>query len=497
MTLASTDPELVSDQRALFTILDEFFERATGTKAAAFAPDGDVPAAIRANASAIGTRGKDAFTWGVDALGDYYRVQGMRAFKAARTLGGAKLVLGGGSAFTQSQFDGVRKMALYADTLLIPDPILPWIEDSREHEGFQRARLLEAVAWTAQLKPLIDVDLPYPAVVIFPSYEKSLERGDPVTQAGLDTLISSVVSRELAPYLDGRIFDSIDDLWSFAAQSPDSFLAGVDAAGLFLPPGGDGSVPLTGALDEQREYVAKWRTGDYKAKALQLPDAQLALMGIMERLTPHYHLLENAEELRAQPMLTVEAQWAYYQRVAKNLAGRLVEQGLLGPKTIAALRALQQPELQWLGNVPVPALARLRSENANEAFRRTIDEHFSALYAAALDDLDRVAAEVARALASLLAEHQREVSRISDAYARKHSGTTAAALVTAAAWFVPALAPYRDAIGATAPVALAGKFFNDRREELAERKAAAQSLAGVLAAAQTPRRTAFDWLSGL
>ncbi|HSE16286.1 MAG TPA: hypothetical protein VLB46_04490 [Pyrinomonadaceae bacterium] len=29
------------------------------------------------------------------------------------------------------QFDSVRKMLLYADTILIPDPILPWLESER------------------------------------------------------------------------------------------------------------------------------------------------------------------------------------------------------------------------------------------------------------------------------------------------------------------------------------------------------------------------------
>jgi len=140
----------------------------------------------------------------------------------------------------------------------------------------------------------------------------------------------------------------------------------------------------------------------------------------------------------------------------------------------------------------------LRAENANESFRRSIDTHLSALHAAPLDDLERVAAEVARALASLFAEHQQTVGRISEVYARKHSVTAIPTVVIAAAWLIPTLAPFRDSgIGAVAPLAVAGNFLRDKREERAERKTAARSLAGVLAAENSPKQGMFDWLSSL
>jgi hypothetical protein len=46
-----------------------------------------------------------------------------------------KLVLGGSSRFLESQLNAVRQLLLYADTVLIPDPILPWIEVDRSEES--------------------------------------------------------------------------------------------------------------------------------------------------------------------------------------------------------------------------------------------------------------------------------------------------------------------------------------------------------------------------
>lgn len=484
----STDPELVADQRALFAIYDEFFRRVVGTDAASFAARGDFGAALRADADRITARAYDAYRWGGDALAGYYRVQGMRAFAAAQRLGGVKLVLGGGSAFLGSHYDAVRAVALYADTVLIPDPVLPWVEDPREHEAFRHLRLLQSLMWVLHLKPLVDADLPYPAVVVFPSYEKSLTRDDPATQAMTDALIADVVSRELSPYLGGRTFDGVDALLAFADAESPALLRAVDAAGLFMAPGAEGPEPLARGIARYREYVGTWRTKAAGSVYGAAPDARLVVAGLMERIEPQYHLLENADELRAQPLLALDAQWHYYTRIARAYEGKLADAGALKPETVAALRALNRPGLAWLGNVPPGALAELRRANENDAFRRALDAHLGALRAAPTDDLDRVAGEVARALASLIAAHQNEVRRIDEDFAVKHGRTLAASVVTAAALFVPALAPFTSVIAPSAAVPLAGKYLSNKLEERQLRARAARSLTGVLAAAKRVER---------
>jgi hypothetical protein len=55
---------------------------------------------------------------------------------------------------------------------------MPWLERDRREERFRHVLLLKAVHTLLQLKPLVDADLRYPPVVVFPSWEKSLEEHD-------------------------------------------------------------------------------------------------------------------------------------------------------------------------------------------------------------------------------------------------------------------------------------------------------------------------------
>ena len=180
-------------------------------------------------------------------------------------------------------------------------------------------------------------------------------------------------------------------------------------------------------------------------------------------------------------MMCNSAHWHYHKLISRAFESKLESRGSLSAKTIAVLRALDQPSTEWLGNVPIPSLVELRSNNENEHFRRRIAEYTVALHDADLDDLDRVAAEVGRGIAGLIVDHKKEVRRIAEDYQLAYAKTLAGGVVTLAAMFVPALAPYVG--GLHAPLAIAGAYATSKREELLAKRRAARSLTGVLAAA--------------
>jgi hypothetical protein len=147
------------------------------------------------------------------------------------------------------------------------------------------------------------------------------------------------------------------------------------------------------------------------------------------------------------------------------------------------LRALNDPRFEWLGNVPIKALAELRERNENEEFRKRISGFTSALHESAVEDIDRVAAEVGRGIAALLADHRNKVRAIQQKYEQTYAKLAVAGLgawITLAATFMPALAPF---LGAVPALGLAGKYALDKTGEITERRQAAKSLTGVLAAA--------------
>ena len=463
-------------QQEFFSILDEFFTRATGGGYQDFATSETFVPEMRRQAAGLVPLLAEALPWLGEALEGFYGRNRETSFGTPSQLSGVKLVMGGSSYFRPTHLDAVRKMALYGDTILIPDPILPWFETERPDSKFGSVYPLEAAFTLLQLKPLVDAPLSVPAVVVFPSWERSLEAHDPTTQDGIEAFWIRFFSH----YLQNR-FDDIDEVVDYVGKREREFLRVVEQKTLFVPAGATGKESMAEGLALYREHIRKMRSEEYAARYESLPDGPLVLNGIMERLAPQYHMLENSESLGAQPMLCIEQQWHYYRLCTDVFVGDLLQESKLSPQTTAIIESLSQPEFRWLGNVPMESLVELRCNNENAAFRTRLGEHLSVLHESSLDDLDRVAAEVGRGIASLIEEHQADVERIQQEYRRKHAQTAVLAWVTVAASLFPALAPF---LGVAAPLGLAAKYAFDKTEELLATRRAAKSLMGVLAATQ-------------
>jgi hypothetical protein len=468
---------LIETQREFFRILAEFFERATGTTPERFAKPGGFGDAVRANARAMAPRGAAAFSWLGDTLSEHYNTTGMQAFAEAASLRGLKTVLGGTSRFNGPQLASVRKMALYVDTVLIPDPILPWFEEERREERFRHVLLLETAFWLLRLKPLVDADGSRPTMIVFPSWERGLEAKDVTTQTRQQQLVNTVIAAHTQLKTD-----TFGELLQFARERPTDFMEAVDNGKIFWAPGADGVEPLSVAIERYRAHIEEWRSAEWIKQFDTLPAGVFLLNALLERVGPMFHLLENADELRAQPMLCVDSHWFYYGRVAAAFERQLAAGNQLAPQTVAKIRALQGTQTAWLERVPIEALARLRTDGVNETFRRRLDDWTVALHGAAVTDLDQVTSEIAAGLRGLLHEHARDVDRIRREYQTKHKQTLTSAAVGIAALFLPTLAPY---IGGAVPLTLLTKYGWDKLAEGSALKRAARSLTGVLAKAQS------------
>lgn len=134
--------DFVRYQRGLFERFSEFFRRATGVDTPGqFATFDSFSDVIRGNAATFAQRGQDAFVWADENIRPYYVKESSAAYGNARQLGGLKLVQGGGSGFLSTHLASVRGSLLYADTVLIPHPVLPWFETDRREERFRHVGL--------------------------------------------------------------------------------------------------------------------------------------------------------------------------------------------------------------------------------------------------------------------------------------------------------------------------------------------------------------------
>jgi hypothetical protein len=186
-------------QIELFQHIGEFFGRATGMSATDFATIEQFDDKIRSDANRVGHRSVDAFSWADRELRAFYAKNGIEIFRLASQLGGMKLVLGGSSRFQGSHLTSVRGSLVYADTILIPDPVFPWLESKRTEEKFRHVLMLKAAHTLLHLKTIVDADLAHCPVLVFPSWEKSLEENDPQTQRGTAQMLADVFANFVDP----------------------------------------------------------------------------------------------------------------------------------------------------------------------------------------------------------------------------------------------------------------------------------------------------------
>lgn len=460
-------------QRKLFELFAEFFRRSTGTEVKKFATLENFDEVVRSRAADLRSRAIDAHRWMDMELKQFYARESANAFIIAQKIGGLKLVQGGGSRFHRSQFDSVRGSLLYADTVLVPDPVLPWLEVHRQEERFRNVLLLQAVFSILHLKPLVDAELPYPAVFVFPSFEKILEEKDEQTQKGTKLLVANL----FANYVDHGL-QTLDDVSALVKSDPDHFLKEVDRHKLFIAPGGPLDEPLHKALERYERDLATWRSHDWLDQYRKLSTPVRVLSGILERVSPQYHLLENSEELGSHPLLSIEQQAHYFRLISATNSARLARLGVLGRNRQSLIDGFGREQLRWLCQVPIEALVELRKNNENAAFRKRMETVVMTMHDSAIEDMDRVAAEVSRELSGAIADHKREIRDVRDRYSRIHGQTAVSAWASLGAMLIPSLAPF---LGVAAPLAIATKYAYNKVEERSEKKVLSKSLMGVLA----------------
>lgn len=420
----------------------------------------------------------------MELLDRFYKNRAPRVLPSLRGLGGSKLVLGGKQSFSEASVDAVRSMLLYADTVLIPDPVFPWFEVEPTRESFPRIRMLESAWYLLRLRPLVEADLSVPPIVVFPSWEKLLETKDVETQRGIEREALTFFSHYL-----GTRFDDLSELMSFANDHAAQFIASVERHRLFVAPGGEIGMDLRQALERLREENRRWRSPEFLAALERLSDAQLICHSIMERLVPLYHLSENASVLRGAPLVSLGVHWHYVQLRMRASEAAALGDGITDEKTLSLLQVLEDGPTRWLGNVVIHDLVTLRRAGANAQFRSRMSKVLDRLGGTDVGDLRLVAGEVAHEFRSIVAEHDAEVQKIRDKYSARNASFLAGTVFSAAA----SLAPWLPAIvPAVAGVGAVGALVTSGTSEFVERRQLRRTLLGVLAASARKATTGDD-----
>jgi len=384
--------------------------------------------------------------------------------------------MGGGAHFRTAQFAATKRMVLYTDTVLIPDPVFALIEADRPEEKFRSIRILEEMFYILRLKRLVHADLGVPPVVVFPSFDRFLQQHDKVSRERLTEFVGGTLG-----VLLNLPLTCIEDASAFATEHPEEFLEAVRTKELLVAPGGPIGEPLDDALRRYISEIGVWRTPSYMSTQSGLSDSQKVCTALLERLEPQFHLIENSIGMRAQPLLAVEQQAHYFKLIAKARNDSLERGSTISAATRASIAALATRRFEWLSNATIDALVEMRLNNENEQFRKRLAESTSILRDADFDDTDRVAAEVASGIGGLLNDYRSEAKRLEEKYRRKYRGLSGVSWLSVGAILIPHLAPL---FAPTSFLGIAGTYAMTKMEARSKRKALANSLVGILANAQ-------------
>jgi len=474
-----TIEDTMKSQREYFDLLEGFFQEATETTAEKFLETGESFDGViqRRRNDKFVKRFGDALDNYLPKIEEFHLKASDTVLRTHQSIGGLKCVIGGSSRFPETAFDGFRKFALYADTIFIPDPILPWIEVDRRAERFRHIYFLQSCLYLLKLKPLIDIDLPYPAVIVFPSWEKSLESKNEETRDSISEFLLSFFSY----YLNFNFEDESELVDYVSNKGKELFRKIVISKQLFLPPGSLPPKNFNEALRKYVDFIHEERSDEYIERTDALAPEVLLLNGIWERLLPQFHVRDNSEMFRAHPLFWLPAHYHYFRLCSRVGNSELNQLGFLEQKTLSILQALQHPTNAWLGNIPIKEIAALRADNCNEVFRKKLVEYFNVLSNAGFEEINSVAAEIGRALMSLMSEHDREAKRITEKYARKNILTLGMAGLTLGVLFFPSLAPYLGNLSACGVVT---KYTCDKLNQYRDSKLLGDSLFGVLSHAK-------------
>lgn len=463
--------EIQKINREIFNIFNLFFKEGFGKSPQRFSPIDNFSSTIKKTARKRVKHVEKAFIKYGPIIRNFYSTKANRLWELIKNSGGLKYVLGGGSHFLPAHFRSVKSMALYGDTILIPDPVLPWLETERSEEKFQRVQFIEQIFMILHLKPLVDAELPYPAISLFPSWEKALEKNDVQTKEEIERLVTNFFSFYLQiPFINaGEIIDYI-------RKHPRDFLEKVDTKKLFIAPGHK-KESIQKAINHFREYINVWRSDDFNKMCNDFSDAELAYLGIYERVAPQFHLMENSNEFKAHPLSCMEAQWYYHHLVSNMFSGILnsINEKMINP--IDSYIQLNNKHFDWLSNLTIKELVRLRKDGVNEEFRSKIKQALDHLNNSEIKDANNVAIETAKVISSLLYDHQRNIREINKKYFEKYGKNLIVTGTGIAASFIPTIAPFAILTAVSAGATLIWNI----KDHVSSLKKQSKSLMGILA----------------
>lgn len=403
-----------------------------------------------------------------------YSTESPHVFKSAQDLDVFKINLGGNSRFLKTQLNAVRKSLLLTDIVLIPDPILPWLEKERAEEKFNNIRMIEAIFFLLHLRDLLTEDFEVPPFFIFPSWEKLLEENDSYTKESISTLLVDFFNF----YMDTS-FSNKNDLIEYAFKNRNEFLKDVENKRLFIAPNGLETFDLRKSIDSYKIYTQENRTDKWCDQYLK-DDIQIVLNGVSERLVPQFHLFDNSKAMKSNPYICIPEHAHYYNLISK-MSWSFKTEEIIDTQTQTLLQVISSQRLDYLTNINDNELKMLRKSDEHILFKNDMRAFIKSLSDSKVEDMNYIAREFSDFINIRTKKHIEEIEGLKRKYRSKHTQTLLLAGSTLAVNFMPMLGQLISVFGAGS---VGVKYLGDKLDEKHDFKKMHKSYIGVIALAK-------------
>lgn len=347
-----------------FTLLEEFFEVFTGKTVDDFSSIKDISKTIRLFFLDLmdNIKGNKQRLQYVDMLEQklnaFYEKHREKVMEKAAEIGSYKLLLSGSNSINLPQFNAIKIASLFADVILIPDPVLPWFAEEKKNEKFKLANILKEVFSILKLKKLSELNYEIPQILVIPLHEEIYEPDkivNSVTQAKYEVLVADFFHTYI-----NRDINSFTSAVEFAESNSAEFLEKADENKLFVPPGREPGLDLKTAIKKFKEDIREKRNKIEADVICGMPDNQLVLEGILECLWPQIFLIENLDRFRCAPLLPVETHAHYAYLCSRSNMEKLVDSGVLSSETASFGQSLKSHVCKLVVDFTVDSLVEIK-----------------------------------------------------------------------------------------------------------------------------------------
>jgi len=315
-----------------------------------------------------------------------------------------------GDIFPSKCPEFISRIGLYIDTLLLPDPLLKVLSFPKEFMS-DRDRVFYIIKHAFNLlniKNYVLQDFDIPLACIYPNDMYFEEVRSHVTgeESYHNTLhyFEELLGIELSSFDELEEIINIDENeLSYKIRSP-----------TLLPPNFyDETIISRGILKGMREMLDSGVTflnGEPAGKYLHN-----YIFGRLRGISDH---LIDCLEFNSKPIYDVPSSWFMYKWKISNDSKKYGKEIGLDVST-SIVNALQLDNFNWLGNIPLENLIKIREEGGLGEIRSIIRENINEIYECKRKDLESIAREINKNLNEEFRKHETELRKLEKEYQKR------------------------------------------------------------------------------